>query len=358
MKARLINILLVLASVLITILLAEFLVRVFYSQDKMITWIEMHPRGFMMNQSGGESFQEFGDRRTEYRFTDTRLRGGEIDTGSGGILALGDSFTFGLHITEQDTYTELLNDKISAQGNFQILNGGVGGAGLADWPAWLKEFGEQISPDIVLLFLNYADLERALSKNLFVIDDETDELIESIRWEPRSFLFSLGRMGWYRWLQRHSELMNGLVTFLWQNFYFKDITNNFDPGTSPVPVPDYEHFDLDSDYSLRLAEKLVSKITDWCAEQGCRFMIATTGFFERSDENLHTYRFYRALKEGAIQGSSQFHDNTPCVMNASNYDLDSIRIPGDSHPDETGVRIIAECTYDWLRNVPELKADN
>ena len=324
----------------------------------MITWIEMHPRGFMMNQSGGESFQELGDRRTEYRFTENRLRGRPADSDSKIILALGDSFTFGLHIAEQDTYVELLNDKISENRNIQVLNGGVGGAGLADWPVWLEEFGEQISPDIILLIMNYADLDRALSKNLYVIDEELGELVESIRWEPRPFFFALGRMGWYRWLQRQSELMNGIVTFLWQNFYFNDITNGFDSETSPVPVPDHKHFELDSDYSLRLAEMLFSKISDWCKEQNCKLMVATTGFFEQTEDNPHTHRLYRAMKAGEIRGSFNFHDNTSCVMNAADNELESISIPGDSHPDERGVRIIADCTYEWLDKVLELKDYN
>lgn len=49
MKTRAGKFLLILAGIILAFLLAEFLVRVFLPQDKMVTWIEMHPPDFMMN---------------------------------------------------------------------------------------------------------------------------------------------------------------------------------------------------------------------------------------------------------------------------------------------------------------------
>ena len=54
------NTLLLLVSTIISLVILELGIRVFIPQDKKITWIEMHERGFVMNQSGGSSFQEFG----------------------------------------------------------------------------------------------------------------------------------------------------------------------------------------------------------------------------------------------------------------------------------------------------------
>lgn len=48
-------------SLVISLFVAELAVRIILPQDKMVTWLEMHPDGFMMNQSGGKAFQELGD---------------------------------------------------------------------------------------------------------------------------------------------------------------------------------------------------------------------------------------------------------------------------------------------------------
>jgi hypothetical protein len=44
-----------------------------------------------------------------------------------------------------------------------------------------------------------------------------------------------------------------------------------------------------------------------------------------------------------------FFDNTACVDSTVSGNLESIRIPEDSHPNEEGARIIADCTWQWLK---------
>lgn len=103
--------LLIISASILTLLFGEFLVRVILPQDRMVTWIEMHPDGFVMNQSGGTAFQELGERKAEYRFNKERLRGGKIQDSKVNILAIGDSFTFGLLLNEEDTYIQQLQQK-------------------------------------------------------------------------------------------------------------------------------------------------------------------------------------------------------------------------------------------------------
>lgn len=162
MKARAGTFLLVIVGFILAFILAEILVRVFLPQDKMVTWIEMHPRGFMMNQPDIEALHEFDERELQYHFDEHGLRGKEtVKQNAVNILLLGDSFTFGLLLNQEDTYASILQKELNRQfpsGNFQVLNGGVGGAGLADWPAWLNHKGSEISPDIIILFLNFMDV--------------------------------------------------------------------------------------------------------------------------------------------------------------------------------------------------------
>lgn len=351
MKTRAGKFLLVIAGVVLAFLLAEFLVRVFLPQDRMVTWIEMHSRGFMMNQPNITAIHHFGDRKLRYHFNEYGLRGEEkVHNEETNILLLGDSFTFGLLLDDEDTYASLLQENLDesfpAQ-DFQVLNGGVGGAGLADWPAWLQEKGQSISPDIVILFLNYMDVDRALSKNLFVVEQDS-VLTESIRWKPGKGFMSLGRMGWYRWLQEHSDLMNILVKLAWRYLYFSDQTHHFSHEESEVVLPPEDAFDPESGYSLQLAQQLTQQMQNWCNENDCTFILTTTGFFEKNSSGEHTYAYYETLNE-VTENRFYFFDNTQCVKQKTSGDLESITIPGDTHPNEEGAKVITECSLNWLQ---------
>lgn len=350
LKKNVQNTLLVLGSVIVTLLIAEGLVRLIIPQDRMVTWIEMHPRGFVMNQPGGKSFQEFNDRRAEYRFISERLRGNSPDPDRQKILAIGDSFTFGLLLDEEETYVHKLENTLqSLDYNYQILNGAVGGAGLADWPLWLEEYGKGVAPDKVLYFLNIHDVDRALSKNLFVIDTETEGLIPSQRWEPNEFLFRMNRTATLRWLQTHSVLANRLISQLWKTVYFADVTDNFNPETSSVPIPEIEKLYVESDYSLQLSRLLFERMDNWCRENGCELIVATTGFFVNdADVSPHTEKLYNSILESGITEGVPFLDITPCVEEITGGDINSVRIPGDSHPNEEGAAMIADCLTNEL----------
>lgn len=348
------NLLLLTISVLGSLLLAEFLVRIILPQDKMITWLEMHPDGFMMNQRNGDAIQEHNENVINYTFTDTRLRTTESNSDSIAkkVLALGDSFTFGLLLQEEDTYVHLLNEKLKESGadSVQVLNGGVGGAGLADWPAWLESNGSQIDADIILYFMNIHDLERALSKNIYVL--EKDSLIKSQRWEPRRIMQNLGKKSWYRWLQGNSELFTLVVKVLWKNVYFVDLTSEFNEEKATVVIPKIEELYIESGYSLDLGVKLFEKMNAWCHSNNCELIITTTGFFPDAEESVHTKRLYRALLERntSLTNETKFFDISSCVDSAVISNYESIIIPGDTHPNRKGSEIISDCTWKLLQD--------
>lgn len=88
---------------------------------------------------------------------------------------------------------------------------------------------------------------------------------------------------------------------------------------------------------------------DWCTDQGCRFMVATTGFFDQDNPDVYTSQFYNWLTT-ADSLSYPFYDITDCVLEKSNNDLQTIQIPGDSHPNEQGALFLADCSWTWLKS--------
>jgi len=72
------------------------------------------------------------------------------------VVALGDSFTFGLHVSTDDNWTELLEEKLNKQfvctniSKFEVINLGVSGYDRAYAVERFKKRGVKYSPDLVM----------------------------------------------------------------------------------------------------------------------------------------------------------------------------------------------------------------
>lgn len=87
------------------------------------------------------------------------LRGPETGPKRGlRVLALGDSFTFGVGAEQEETWPARLAEILGAE----VLNAGAPGFGVPDAVAWYERYGAQLDPDIVVLAVFLAnDLQDA-----------------------------------------------------------------------------------------------------------------------------------------------------------------------------------------------------
>jgi lysophospholipase L1-like esterase len=69
------------------------------------------------------------------------------------ILAIGDSFTYGFYVHNEEAYPARLEEVLeqSNTGRYQVLNAGVPGYTLQDELAYLNEKGLALNPDVVIL---------------------------------------------------------------------------------------------------------------------------------------------------------------------------------------------------------------
>ena len=91
--------------------------------------------------------------KTEYEYART--------AGKQRILILGDSFTFGTDVSDDETYSHYLE---SALPNTEVLNLGVQGYGQDQMLLYLKEEAVKYHPDIVVLGFAFMDTDRNLWK--------------------------------------------------------------------------------------------------------------------------------------------------------------------------------------------------
>jgi lysophospholipase L1-like esterase len=146
-------------SVLLSLLIAEAAVRWVRPQPVMTVsrglYVPDPPRRYRL-QPG---FQGRISNRVEFdtgvSINQQGLRGAEIGPKTPGttrVLALGDSFTFGVGAREKDTFPVRLQEILRSRGvRAEVLNAGSPGYGVPDEAAWFERWGRPLAPDVILI---------------------------------------------------------------------------------------------------------------------------------------------------------------------------------------------------------------
>jgi lysophospholipase L1-like esterase len=153
------RLLLLSVSALLGLIVAEVAVRLLRPQPVMTVsrglYVPDPPRRYRL-QPG---FQGTVTNRVEFdsRVSINRegLRGPEIGLKTRGtlrVLALGDSFTFGVGAQQRETYPARLQEILRSRGvRAEVLNAGVPGYGVPDEVAWFERWGRPLDPDLILV---------------------------------------------------------------------------------------------------------------------------------------------------------------------------------------------------------------
>jgi hypothetical protein len=322
--------------------LGELSLRLIDTVNPKSTWLQMDERGFMKNIPDRNNLHTLGDIQVRYHFSSLGTRGKEPDSADTNIFVFGDSFTFGLFLPEEHTFINRLNDK--SDSNITFINAGVGGTGLADWVAQLEvnlqdgNFAEMV--DGVMIVANYDDFARALSKNLYVISEDST-LVASKRWEERAVKKWLDKQDWFVTLQEHSRIVSALHSLLW-SWYYVDVTA---VEESKFEVPDVWHEKDEkafAEYTKKLSELLVSRLYENLREYQIPLYITTTGYLTEGKLTQVNRAGFEGFKTGIQENEIPFVDITEYLNAQIDGAYDSITIPGDSHPDSTGAALIAQ----------------
>lgn len=187
--------------------LGEAAVRLLLPQVRLV----IEPGGFYTPDPPGRYRLAPGYRgritnRAEYdnqiRMNQAGLRGPElVESGDSlRVLAIGDSFTFGVGVEDDQTFVALLADRLTAGGTqAQGLNAGIPAFGVPDAATWFRLHGASLEPDVVILaiFLGNDLIDASPDREEILVVDGLLVPAES----PR---------GVKAWLFRHSQLYGAL----------------------------------------------------------------------------------------------------------------------------------------------------
>jgi lysophospholipase L1-like esterase len=149
-------------SILLSLLIAEAAVRWVRPQPVMTVSRGLYapdpPRRYRLQPGFRGKVGNRVEFDTRVSINQQGLRGAEVGPigikppGTFRVLALGDSFTFGVGAREKDTFPVRLQEILrSRDARAEVLNAGAPGYGVPDEVAWFERWGRPLAPDVILV---------------------------------------------------------------------------------------------------------------------------------------------------------------------------------------------------------------
>lgn len=165
-RTRLVRLIFLGVSFGFSLLVAEFAIRLVRPQAVMTVTPGLYqpdePRRYRIAPEFRGRITNQAEFDTEVVTNQEGLRGPEVGpkpAGSIRILAIGDSFTFGVGAQQAETWPARLERRMP---NAQVLNAGAPGFGVPDEVAWFEQYGGALDPDAVIVAVFLAnDLQDA-----------------------------------------------------------------------------------------------------------------------------------------------------------------------------------------------------
>lgn len=342
MKARIRKLALLVVSVAGALLLAELGLRLFAPEPLSGSYRVATDTGLLINRSEGSARHQLGDRVVRYRFFPPGLRGQPLDPARETVLCLGDSFTFGYLLNWEDTHVarlQALADRAFGP-RYRFVVGAAAGWGTAEMLAYVEELGEEVDPDVVLVFLNHDDVGRAARHGLYVLAEQEGLELERRRVARSDVKRGLNAVPGYRWLVEHSHLLHLA-------------RRRFVAATSPPrePGPAARRGGLSEEDCLRLARALFRRLHAWCEAHDARLLVTTTGWHLPAEDPAEfepTRAFLAEAPAFFAELGVPFHDVSPAMLAAMGQNHAPYAIPGDHHPNETGAALTAQLVFEEL----------
>jgi len=276
-------------SVTLAYAFGEIIVRIWMPQPMLPRYVTNASYGVRKNMPDVSIWHSSPDYRVNVR---TNSRGVRSDRdipyqkpeGTFRIVGLGDSFTLGYEVEQEDTFLYQLETNLKDRGfeRVEVINLGVSGFGTSEELITLKEEGMKYDPDMVILGYFVNDIQNNIMSDLFAIEDDSLRQI-SESYLPavgvRNLLFSIPL---YRYMADNSQLLNlfrNFISYQIQQAVFRENRGG------PDETPSEEEFEQIVQYESALTARLLDQIYLECRDQNIPFVllnIPTTEFEKKS----------------------------------------------------------------------------
>jgi hypothetical protein len=286
-RRRLLDAGVVLAGIVVAAALGEALLRAFWPQRADVTL-------GMFEEDAAAGYRLRGGYRSEVRVPEYRTlvltdpEGYRVPEeeppapdGAVRVLAVGDSFTFGVGVPAEAAFPELLEDRLraSGRGTWDVRNGGVGGYGPGRTSRALVTRQGEWSPDVVIHAIYVGnDLEDSDPQSSGAVVRDGRLVTPGRHALLRLRLALRTRSHLYAFVRQH---MYGLyrATGLWQKSQYLD----------PMGLQEWPA--RVRDVSWPAGRQAIADTRDWAAQHGVRYLVVVIPTrWQVDDEAWSRYR--------------------------------------------------------------------
>ena len=320
------NFLLTLASLAFSLVLMEIFLIIFLPQNLTSSFRTYGKNGLLLNVKNKTTpIFHLGRHVTNYNFGKFHNRKYDLKENDNRILVLGDSFTFGWLLKDEDTFVYKLGKKLN---NFSFINSAAGGWGTSDHLKYLKSFCKIVSPKYTLIFLNAADLQRSLGSNLFFLGN--NKIREGNNKISRLKIF----------LEKST-----IYNFSIKNFHIINLLKSVYLNNDKFIVNDHTKFVVNSD-PTEFYKKLLLKFNEEAKFCNSKLIIINLGWYSYNESSGATNSF---IKKNIVFLNKNFNFidlNYDMVEVHKNYNKFSIK--DDGHPNKLGSDFLYNVIYEKL----------
>ncbi|MBN2565152.1 MAG: hypothetical protein JXB46_05530 [Candidatus Eisenbacteria bacterium] len=251
-----------------------------------VRYDDFHIRG---NVPNSHYWHRSADGRWEFLinaqgFRDRRNFSYDKPEGALRVLVLGDSFTIGYEVAQDQTYSAVLERYLAKKGvSAQVLNAGMSGNSTAEALVFLEHEGLKYDPDIVVLGFYWNDLEDNLKSDLYRMEDgrltlNRKEYVPAIRIRNLLNSFFL-----YRWLSEHSYLhnyLNNVATVYFKRQLLRSRMEAIEQPATGEPTLRQGAESPMKAYEIELGRALVERMHAVVNESGADFVLLDIASWE------------------------------------------------------------------------------
>lgn len=339
------NLFLLACSVVATLGVLELALRVFHPQQQfsvlVTTW---DPELGLRQIPGAKGCIVRSEFRTDVVINSKGLRDREYPyarpAGTKRVLCLGDSFTWGFGVDEDQTFAKvletLLGTTFGLTHRWEVINAGVYNTGTAHQLAYFDAEGYKYDPDVVVLcFCPANDFWNNTSSGLYTLRDgrlikHTARISRPVRLRCLA-----QRIPGYSVLFGRSHL----VTFIKYRIIARLIYRRHVPDRAGDPRPSLAA----EQRAEALTRQLMATLHEHCTSRNCSLAVMVVPEADCSIPQPCTRDLIDYIKRDGIQ----YVDLSPRFAEEAKQGIDNF-YPLDGHWNRTGHRLAAEILYELL----------
>ena len=321
------NFLLILASIFFSFILIEIFLIIFLPQNLNSSFRTYGKNNLLLNVKNKTTpVFHLGRHVTNYNFGKFHNRKYDLKENDNRILVLGDSYTFGWLLKDEDTFVYKLDKKLN---DFSFINSAAGGWGTSDHLKYLKSFCKIVSPKYTLIFLNSADLDRSIKSNLFSL--KNNKIIEGNNKASKLKIF----------LEKST-----IYNFSTENFHIINLLKSVLINSEKFIVNNHRKFDVKDNDQTEFYKKLLLKFNEEAKFCNSKLIIINLAWYDYNEPSGETNSF---IKKNIVFLNKNFNFidlNYDMMEIHKNYNKFSIK--NDEHPNKLGSAFLYNVIYEKL----------